>query len=351
MTTPYLIPGMQPVVRAERCSLCGSEQGLLAGKVAFWDLQNSDLVQCHQCRHIQLDPKLTEDATKKGCFAYYKRESHLIPEREQRRNRLRNFRRGVLFGLSMKDHQNEIRDVLEFGPGDGFFLQGLKFVFPNVNVTVLDIVEDVLKFCENTHGYNTLLGSPDSEDLHSPRQFDLVIARDVIEHVNDIPAMFTNLKTLLRPRGFFHFLTPNGYEDVWGHAMLWLEKKETSQLLINHVNYFEGTSLEAYLAKQGFEPVSYYTYKFKHFFRGKGREKSLRWSQAAVPIHAQEFIERPQQALQVTASPKASIREWYITPRFPWLTYLVCAYHHLDVFRLNPERNKGHEIFGLFRKT
>jgi SAM-dependent methyltransferase len=342
---------MERLPRTQSCSLCGTSHGLLAAEVEFWDLQQSNVVQCEECLHIQLDPKLTEESTQKGCFAYYKRESEGVPLHEQRRNQLRNFRRGVLFGMTLKQYQPHLNSVLEFGPGDGFFLQGLRFVFPQIRIAVLDIVEDVLAFCRETHGYETILGSPDSVTLPTKATFDLVIARDVIEHVNDVPKMFENLGQLLNVGGLFHFLTPNGYEDVWGHAMLWQNGKQTSELLINHVNYFEGGSLKNYLQKQGFEPLKYYTYKFKDFLKGKGRKKSLRWSRRAAGVKAQDYIQKP--ALPVATPPRIEdvYKEWYISKRFPWLTYAMSAYHHMDVLRVCPSKNKGHEIFGLFRRT
>ncbi|RYZ87959.1 MAG: class I SAM-dependent methyltransferase [Proteobacteria bacterium] len=337
--------------RVEKCSLCDCEQGLVVSKVDFWDLQTSDLVQCKDCLHIQLDPKLTAAATSTGCLAYYIRESYGISQREQGRNRLRNFRRGVLFGRSLQNSKICPSRVLEYGPGDGFFLQGLKFVFPEIQITVLDIVEEVLQACREVHGYKTILGSPDSPALRSEQSFDLIIARDVIEHINDLQSMTSNLKSLLAPNGYFHFITPNGYEDVWGHFTLWNTQKRNSELLINHVNYFEGTSLENYLEKQGFKKLEYYTYRFKDAVKGKGRKISQRWMTPSRGTKSADFLSKPPATSKSLASVAEIYNVPYISKKFPWMTYFVSAYHHFNWLRLSPRKNRGHEIFGLFQKT
>jgi SAM-dependent methyltransferase len=348
----YLYPKitMDPCRRVQPCSLCGAEQGLLVSKIEFWELQTSNLVQCTNCLHIQLDPKLTAESTAQGCLAYYIRESLGISQREQGRNRLRNFRRGVLFGRSLMHVDVRPQKVLEFGPGDGFFLQGLKFVFPDLQITVLDIVPEVLEACRKTHGYDTVLGSPDSKDLNIEKNFDLIIARDVIEHVNDLQPMFDNLKKLLAPKGYFHFITPNGYEDVWGHFVLWNTQQRHSELLINHVNYFEGRSLENYLQRQGFRQLKYYTYRFKDAFKGKGRKIAPRWLTPVRGTKTQDFLNQkvPQSRTLVSVSDVYKVP--YVSKRFPWITYFATAYHHLNWIRLAPKYNRGHEIFGLFQK-
>ncbi|MBC7371709.1 MAG: class I SAM-dependent methyltransferase [Bdellovibrionaceae bacterium] len=342
---------LEPRRRLEKCSLCESEQGFVVSKVDFWDLQTSELVQCQDCLHIQLDPKLTPAATSEGCLAYYIRESYGISQREQGRNRLRNFRRGVLFGRSLIHLNIQPKQVLECGPGDGFFLQGLKFVFPNIEITVLDIVEEVLKACREVHGYRTILGSPDSPELKSETLFDLIVARDVIEHVNDLQTMTDNLKRLLTPKGYFHFITPNGYEDVWGHFVLWKTQKKKSELLINHVNYFEGHSLESYLQGQGFRQLSYYTYRFKDALKGKGRKFADRWLTPARGTKTSEFLTRPPAKHHSLASVEEIYKVSYVSKKYPWLTYFVSAYHHFNWLRLSPKHNRGHEIFGLFQKN
>lgn len=353
---------LEAVDRQEPCSFCTSSQGLLVSQIDFWDLHSAKLVQCVQCKHIQLDPKLNEAQTEKGCHAYYLKEVLEISPREQFRNQLRSFRRGVLFGFSLKSKNIHPQDVLEMGPGSGYFLDGLKFVFPEIQTTVMDIVDAVLAHCQKIHGYKTIKGAPDGDlsqinfPLNSPlssqgtEKFDLVIARDLIEHVNDPIRLFANVAQLLQPRGYFHFITPNGHEDVWGHYMLWKNQQQRSELLINHVNYFDGRGLRAALQKKQFSPIEYYTYQLKNAFKGKGWKSILKWSKASRKLSTSSYISQQDQAT-VNFSKQSVYDSWYISKSQKWLTYLICFYHHYFFIKLSPERNIGHEIHGLFQKN
>ena len=40
------IDSSQTIKRAERCDFCGSDSGLLIGKITYWDLANANVVQC-----------------------------------------------------------------------------------------------------------------------------------------------------------------------------------------------------------------------------------------------------------------------------------------------------------------
>jgi len=102
------------------------------------------------------------------------------------------------------------------------------------------------------------------------RLFNLVIARDIPEHVTDIGLVIRNVARFLRHGGLFHFLIPNGHEDVWGHYLNWKFTGMPSELLINYVNYFDGKGLLAFLGKQGFFPVRYYSNQLKTTLLGKG---------------------------------------------------------------------------------
>jgi hypothetical protein len=43
--------------------------------------------------------------------------------------------------------------------------------------------------------------------------------------------------------------------------------------------------------------------------------------------------------------------KWYIQNKAKWITYLFSFYQHISIFRINPELNIGHEIYGLFKKN
>ena len=354
---PALIEG-KPVKRDEGCRICGEITAEQIGLVDYWDIKTSGLVKCLKCGHIQLDPMLSDAETSKGCFAYYIEESLRTGPGEFARNCVRNFRRGVLFGHSLKRKRILPQNVLELGPGSGYFAAGLQFVFPQCGITVMDVNPEVLRSNREQHQFRTIQGIPDNLMDEYQGQFDLVIARDIIEHVTDISAVLININHYLKPGGYLHFITPNGHEDVWKHYLTSIFEGKPSQLLINHVNYYDGKGLKDLLALKGFSPVDYHTFTFKTTLKGIGWKISRRLMSPVSHIAGRErlsaayFInEKAGEVRSVEFSKKEILRKWYIRDRAGWITYLYSWFQHSTIFWIRPEFNVGHEIYGLFKKV
>jgi SAM-dependent methyltransferase len=341
------------ISREEPCRICHEPTGKLVGTVDYWDIKTSRLVQCNKCGHVQLDPMLTDEETSKGCHAYFIEEALRTSKEEQFKNCERNFRRGVVFGYSLKRKRITPKSVLELGPGTGYFSAGLQFVFPGIRIMVMDVNPDVLKFNRDHHNYETLIGIPDHFADSFRGRFDLVIARDILEHVSDISKVIQNIHEYLRPGGYLHFITPNGKEDVWGHYLTMKMEQAPSELLINHVNYFDGDGLKALLIQTGFIPSLYYTYTIKTFLRGKGwKEDRALMNPLSIKKSADLYIlGKAKELPEIEFRKKEILGKWYIRERIQWITRLYCLYHHFFLFRINPSRNIGHEIYGLFRKA
>ena len=340
------------IKRIENCRVCNEICGEQIGIVDYWNIKTSRLVKCPKCNHIQLDPMLTEIETSKGCHAYQIEESLRTSEKEQFINCVRNFRRGVIFGYSLKKEKLSPRSALEIGPGLGYFSSGLKFVFPDVDITVMDINPDMVNFNKSHHKYKTIRNVPDNYVLECHNKFDLVIARDLIEHVSDISKVLSNVNRYLTRNGYFHFITPNGHEDVWKHYLTSILTNSTSELLINHVNYYDGKGLEKLLIKEGFIPVEYYTYEIKSTLRGSGWKK---YQKLMSPVSERKDADLliKEKAAEISNSElikEQILNKWYIQYRAKWVTYLYSMYQHLPIIRVNPRLNIGHEIYGLYKK-
>jgi ubiquinone/menaquinone biosynthesis C-methylase UbiE len=340
------------IAREESCRICHAEKGRKIGTVDYWDIKTCSIVSCENCGHIQLDPMLNDEETSKGCFAYYVEEFSRTGTKEQLKNCERNFRRGVVFGYHLKNRHISPRFVLELGPGSGYFAAGLQFVFPAVEITVMDINTDVLEFNREHHGFQTIRGIPDNFISRYQNKFDLIIARDIIEHVTDISKVAENVSQYLMAGGLFHFITPNGREDIWKHYLTAKFENKPSELLINHVNYFDGKGLKKLLVQKGLSPVDYYTYTFKTTLRGYGwREKRTLMNPVSEKLKADDYIPGKTEELKSTEFRKAEILDkWYIRTKAKWLTYIYCLYHHFSIIKISPDRNIGHEIYGLFKK-
>jgi SAM-dependent methyltransferase len=331
--------------------MCGALTGRLIALTDYWDIRQSALVRCEQCGLIQLDPMLTEEETARGCLAYYIEETLRVDIKEQQRNHLRNFRRGVVFARSLQNKGFHPSSVLEFGPGSGYFMEGIRYIFPSIRSTVLDINPEVLAYNERHHGVETVLSVPEQTVVRLSNRFDLIIARDIMEHVADIGRMITNVSRYAKPGALFHFITPNGHEDVWKHYLTWQLTGKPSQLLINHVSYFDGQGLLKYLTNRGFSPVDYYTYNFKTTRRGQGRSMSTRlMAPESSRKSAGFYIEEMQSKLkQFDVAKEDVLHNWYIGDNRKWITTLVSRYQHGILVKTDPRFRIGHEMYGLFR--
>ena len=341
------------VDRVEVCRMCNEDKATLIALVDYWDIKSTRIVQCPKCRLIQLDPMLTTEETAKGCLAYYIEESLRIGKHEQVKNNVRNFRRGVLFAHSLKKINAQVKDVLELGPGSGYFAEGMKFILPDLNITVLDINKELLDFNKKHHGFNIIEAIPDSYVINYDNSFDLIIARDIIEHVSDISKVVKNVNKYLRVGGLFHFTTPNGHEDAWKHYLTYSYRHEVSELLINHVNYFDGKGLKEFLAGEGFKPEQYYTFEVKSTMKGYGwKTNPSLMSPVSKKAKADYYVkDRASEAENVEYKKAEILDKWYINKKNKWITIFYSWYQHSHFFKISPDLKVGHEIFGLFRKT
>jgi len=340
------------VTRHEPCRICNAKTGKQIGTADYWDIQTSGIIQCGECGHIQLDSMLNEGETAVGCLAYYIEESLRTGAEEQDKNCERNFRRGVVFGYKLKRRNISPRNVLELGPGSGYFSVGLQFVFPGTEITVMDINSDVLKLNAEQHNFKTIQAVPDTFTESFSNRFDLVIARDILEHVTDISKVLDNVYQYLKPNGIFHFITPNGHEDVWKHYLTAKIAKSPSELLINHVNYFDGKGLGIFLQQKGLNPLDYYTFQFKYTLRGQGWKADPKlMSPVSKKTRADFYTRKKATELSHRLTNRTEIlNKWYIRGNAKWITFLYCLYHHFSIITVPAEINVGHEIFGLYNK-
>jgi SAM-dependent methyltransferase len=283
---------------------------------------------------------ITEQGMSKGVYAYYLWQCAPESEKSQRKNAARNFRKGYAFARSLPAGFVP-RRVIELGPGSGWFLRGVKEVFPAADFFAWDIVADVGVAMSEQHGFSAV--STDLATLAKGEGFDLLIARDVVEHFADAGLALKQIASLLKPEGLFHFITPNGHKDLWKfYAARVLGYKKPAELLLNHVNYFDGKGLLEYLNQIGLHSVAYYTYDFSAWKMGIGWRALPRLAAGSHGLKADDTI-----AQYETRRPSATL---FQPPALNWFSRVWYRWKYWRAIRINPAYNFGHEIFGLFRK-
>ncbi len=146
--------------------------------------------------------------------------------------------------------------VFEIGCNDGLFMDKLRERGAKVLVGVEpNPVSGKIARERGIHVYSDMVSPTLCRDaVRHNGQFDLVIARQVLEHIVDFENFFECVKLALRDDGLLFIDVPDFAPGsaVGDLSVLWEE----------HVSYFTEPTLLALLARHGFEAVSVKKYNF-----------------------------------------------------------------------------------------
>lgn len=173
-------------------------------------------------------------------------------------------------------------NILEVGCAEGGFLE----VLTNMNIEKMGLELSAVRVKrardKNPH-LNIILGDITDQKISEKiaERFDLIVLRDVIEHIPDRNATFANLSKLLKDNGYLYITFPPRYSGFAGHQqngrsflrfipylqlapnwkIRWLGRifKERPELIENIIlNSQIGLSIRAftkYYDKYNFEPI------------------------------------------------------------------------------------------------
>ena len=100
--------------------------------------------------------------------------------------------------------------VLEIGCSSGFFLRDLKQAFPEAEIFGADVVMNTLERLGNSLSGVPLMQMDILQCPLGERQFDAVIALNVLEHIEDDEAALAMMAKLLKPNGILVLEVPQG---------------------------------------------------------------------------------------------------------------------------------------------
>lgn len=329
------------------CGMCGSSDGELLAKADYWDLQSVQLVKCSTCGTSRVDPRLTPKSVEIGCTALYRLQHSNETRASRRKGFRRAFRKGVSFATELKFKGVHLARVLEVGSGDGYFLKGVQHVFSEAKYSCLDIVKEILDATETVHGFTSHHSSVESFRTKPDQKFDLIIARDIIEHVNEPGSALRSLSEALSKNGRLYLITPNGLQDSWQLFSRWEKEKISGELLINHVNYFDPVSLRSFLTGLNLRIEDFYIYGFKQFFRGAGwRPIETHMARPSTRQSATGMIQSTP-SLEVTFKDSIDgdvLPAVYQNKILKPVLMFYCWIKHSPKFRIGPEAKVGEEI-------
>ncbi len=284
----------------------------------------------------------------KGYSLFYQHQQSNFTKKRILRSFGRAFRRGTFFARHylkqfFRDHPMEI---LEVGAGSGYFAQGIRKVFPKANITYIDIVDDLALYYKMHFTCSAITGEFRASQFQK-KKFDLVIARDLLEHLRDPHQFMLDVNAVLKPDGLFYFITPNGRENLWLINQAHIHGKKESLLFINHVHYFLAQVLDRLLSSAGFKITMGFKCGLKGHKKGLGHktfnnltEQKPPYIDSTIPIQLSSKLWR-HDPKKITGS---MLHGGGVVSR------LYSSFRDKPTGRCNFYDEKGHEFFVLAEK-
>lgn len=181
--------------RTVACNLCGSNL-----KEYLFNKHNFDYVRCLSCGLVYVTPQLTEQEIEKIYRDLYEKkhgdtgssEGSLQKRYEKLLNKIHAYRRK--------------KKILEVGCFQGNFLAAAKG--KDWEVFGTEISEPAIRYAECKYQIKLHKGAVEAANFPSGF-FDVVVLRDVIEHLPDPVGTLGELNRILRPEGLLYIWTPN----------------------------------------------------------------------------------------------------------------------------------------------
>lgn len=200
------------------CPICQHNTFQMWHKAIFDDRYgHPDLFNVIRCKHCGLflsTPRLNPDSTRELYRSYYPPQKLVINQNRNAKNSS-----AVRYGLHQAfrrwingDHKTARLlppghgKVLDIGCGDGRSLVHLQSL--GYTAVGLEVNADTVAYGQ-ANGLDIRFGIIEQTQFQEA-EFDIIIANQLIEHVTDLDAFFTNIHRALKPNGKIILSTPNG---------------------------------------------------------------------------------------------------------------------------------------------
>jgi len=122
-------------------------------------------------------------------------------------------RRNFLLDLLSNAPKNS--KILDIGCSSGMFINDLmKAGFQKENLFGIDISENAIANCKKNGIQNSYV--MDAQNITLEEKFDILIASDSLEHLEDDAKALQNWKSLLKPNGKMYIFVP-AFMSLWSH--------------------------------------------------------------------------------------------------------------------------------------
>ena len=216
------------------CPVCGCREF-----EPLFEKSGESFVQCRQCALVLINPRPVYEQILAGYDADYSRSYTDKADKKMHRARKRVARVISYAGITHGQW-------LDVGCSAGFVLAAARDA--GFEVTGTDVEVAALAYARDTLDIDSVFCGPVEEQNLPAGAFDIVSLFDVIEHVRDLNALMSSLKSLLAPNGLIEIRTPDvGHWRVPRQLANWQEIKPSE-----HLYYFSKQTLARLCEAHGF---------------------------------------------------------------------------------------------------
>ena len=256
-------------VVTEPCDVCLAVDSLEPWlEVSVGGLYDRWVYRCRSCGFRQVRPRLTPEEIARLYHADYFDTTSSVGYGDYAREAQR--RRRDAFFVARRSGPGRGRRALEVGCALGFMLAGLRD--EGYDVTGVDASSFAAYYARSRFGLSVTCGTLEEAGFPDA-SFDLVVQKDLLEHVGDPRAHLEETCRLMRPRAELWIVTPNGEANL--RPLLDVSAKATDAGLPlldqGHLSFFAEAHLRALFAACGLEVLGARAIGIRRGLRALGR--------------------------------------------------------------------------------
>jgi len=236
------------------CPVCSSNETFLYMKGIF-DSETTSVIECKNCGLQFLDPMMSDAEEEE----YYRNYYNSQKSRHYKTFTLKDIQNNALSHYEeYKDVYNDLikdkRSILEIGSGTGGFLKFVKKYSPASEITSVEKSESNLDFLNDKkeNAFDNIEFYQDVNSIGSTKNFDLIVAFGVLEHVRKSSLFLNSIVPLLNGNSsLLAFNIPNKRNpliDIYS-----IEEFKKFTYMLQHCYTFTEKSLEILGKKVGLE--------------------------------------------------------------------------------------------------
>ena len=176
--------------------------------------KDAKIYRCADCDFSLVDPMPTSKKLNDFYENVYRSEGrppYLVSENyeDQKKHYLEDKNLSYLLYITTLIDFKKIKNLYDFGGGDGDLGYALKKKFPGLNLYCTEGDSSCERILRD-RGYQNLKNIKEIN-----KKFDLIITTHSLEHIPDINKIFQKFKSLLNPNGLIFFEVPNCSGEYW----------------------------------------------------------------------------------------------------------------------------------------